>query len=109
MVVPYGLRTECSAACRRIRQRAVSHSRLGQLFGRLILYGALALALGIVIVSACGPQPDAGTPATPTPRVSASRSPTPTSAPSATATATPTTRPSVWRRPSRPRPPARGH
>ena len=27
------------------------------MFGRLILYGALALAIGIVVVSACGPQP----------------------------------------------------
>src|SRR5438093_1236756 len=48
MVVPYALRTECSAACRRTRQRGVSRSGLGQMFGRLILYGALALALGIV-------------------------------------------------------------
>jgi hypothetical protein len=57
------------------------------LFGRLILYGALALALGIVIVSACGPQPQAGT--TPTPGASASGSLTPTAVPSATATARP--------------------
>jgi len=68
---------------------------LGQLFGRLILYGALALALGIVIVSACGPQPDAGSSPTPTARVSASRSPGPTNAPSATVSATATARPSA--------------
>jgi hypothetical protein len=58
---------------------------LGQLFGRLILYGALALALGIVVVSACG-QPQA----VPSPTPTASRSATPTvapSTPSATATA----------------------
>jgi hypothetical protein len=59
------------------------------MFGRVILYGALALALGIVIVSACGPQPDVGSSGTPTPIVSASRSAspgtTPPSSPSATA------------------------
>jgi hypothetical protein len=59
------------------------------LFGRLILYGALALALGIVVVSACAPQPQAGTPPTPTPTPSASRSPSPSTAPSATATVRP--------------------
>jgi hypothetical protein len=62
---------------------------LGQLFGRLILYGALALALGIVVVSACGPQPDVATSPTPTLRASASRSPTPTIAPSPPATVRP--------------------
>jgi len=69
------------------------------MFGRLILYGALALALGIVAVSACGPQPDArSSPSTPAPSASRSLSPTaapPSSAtssarPSATATAAPT-------------------
>src|SRR5207237_1161511 len=85
MVVPYALRTECSAACRRTRQRGVSRSGLGQMFGRLILYGALALALGIVAVSACGPQPNArSSPSTPAP--SASRSLSPTAAPSTSAT-----------------------
>src|SRR6184192_3532116 len=85
MVVPYALRTECSAACRRTRQQDVSRSGLGQMFGRLILYGALALALGIVAVSACGPQPDArSSPSTPAP--SASRSLSPTAAPSTSAT-----------------------
>jgi hypothetical protein len=63
------------------------------LFGRLILYGALALALGIVVVSACGPQP--GSQASPTPTstqtATASRSPSPTTAPSPTATVRPTT------------------
>lgn len=69
------------------------------MFGRLILYGALALALGIVAVSACGPQPEARPSATPTPSASASRSLTPTTAPSASATVrpsvAPTTAPSV--------------
>jgi hypothetical protein len=57
---------------------------LGQLFGRLILYGALALALGIVVVSACG-QPQA----LPSPTPTVSRSATPTATPAATATASP--------------------
>ena len=58
------------------------------MFGRLILYGALALALGIVVVSACGPQPDArpSGPLAVTP--SASRSLLPTAAPSTSAGAT---------------------
>jgi hypothetical protein len=70
------------------------------MFGRLILYGALALALGIVVVSACGPQPDAASSPTATPSASASRtasptvrvsaSPTATVRPSASATAVPT-------------------
>ena len=63
------------------------------MFGRLILYGALALALGIVIVSACGPQPDVASSPTATPTASASRSPSPTVAASAVPTAT--TRPSA--------------
>jgi hypothetical protein len=58
---------------------------LGQLFGRLILYGALALALGIVVVSACAPQPQAGASPTPTPTASASRP----ASPSASATSVP--------------------
>jgi hypothetical protein len=58
------------------------------LFGRLILYGALALALGIVVVSACAPQAQVGTSPTPTPTPSASRSTSPTTSPPATATAT---------------------
>jgi hypothetical protein len=62
---------------------------LGQLFGRLILYGALALALGIVVVSACGPQP--GAQATPTPTPTASLAASPTTASSPTATVRPTT------------------
>src|SRR5438876_2618823 len=93
MVVPYGLRTECSAACRRTRQRAVTHAGLGQLFGRLILYGALALAIGIVVVSAYGPEAQTRTSPTATAVPSASRSVSPTTAPSSSATAT--TRPSV--------------
>jgi len=69
------------------------------MFGRLILYGALALAIGIVVVSACGPQPDArSSPSTPAPSASRSLSPTaasstsatPSARPSATATAAPT-------------------
>jgi hypothetical protein len=58
------------------------------MFGRLILYGALALALGIVVVSACGPQPDVASSPTATPKPSASRSLAPTAAPSTSATAT---------------------
>jgi hypothetical protein len=58
------------------------------MFGRLILYGALALALGIVVVSACGPQPDVASSPTATPNPTASRSPSPTSATSALPTAT---------------------
>jgi len=57
------------------------------MFGRLILYGALALAIGIVVVSACS-GPEAQTRASPTPAPSASRSPSPTTAPTASATAT---------------------
>ena len=59
------------------------------MFGRLILYGALALAIGIVVVSACGPRPDVASSPTATPVASASRSPaTPTQTVSPTATAT---------------------
>jgi hypothetical protein len=58
------------------------------MFGRLILYGALALALGIVVVSACGPQPDVASSPTVTARPSASRTVSPTAAPSTSATAT---------------------
>jgi hypothetical protein len=67
------------------------------MFGRLILYGALALALGIVVVSACGPQPGTSTSPTPTPIVSASRSASPsaTASSSAAATARPSASPSV--------------
>jgi len=65
------------------------------MFGRLILYGALALAIGIVVVSACGPQPDVASPLTATPTPSASRSATPTTAPSASPSATATVRPST--------------
>ena len=63
------------------------------MFGRLILYGALALAIGIVVVSACGPQPDVASSPTATPTASASRSASPTAAvsPTATATARPST------------------
>ena len=65
------------------------------MFGRLILYGALALAIGIVVVSACGPQPDVASSPTATPAASASRSATPTTAPSASPSATATVRPST--------------
>lgn len=65
------------------------------MFGRLILYGALALALGIVIVSACGPQPEVGSSPTATPNPTASRSASPTTAASTSPTATATARPSA--------------
>jgi hypothetical protein len=58
------------------------------MFGRLILYGALALAIGIVVVSACGPQPDVASSPTGTPTASASRTTSPTAAASALPTAT---------------------
>ncbi len=75
------------------------------MFGRLILYGALVLALGIVVVSACGPQPEVASSPTATPIPTASRSVSPTTAasspsatptgrPSASATSVPTTSPS---------------
>ncbi|MDP9274619.1 MAG: hypothetical protein M3O99_03360 [Chloroflexota bacterium] len=65
------------------------------MFGRLILYGALALAIGIVVVSACVPQPDVASSPTATPAASASRSATPTVAASASPSATATARPST--------------
>ena len=65
------------------------------MFGRLILYGALALALGIVVVSACVPQPEVGSSPTATPTASASRSPSPTTAAPTSPTATATARPSA--------------
>jgi hypothetical protein len=65
------------------------------MFGRLILYGALALALGIVVVSACGPQPDVGSSPGATQTVSVSRSATPIQAASPSVTARPTTPPTT--------------
>lgn len=65
------------------------------MFGRLILYGALALAIGIVVVSACGPEPQTQGSPTPTPATSASRSVSPTTAPTSLATATTRPSPSV--------------
>jgi hypothetical protein len=65
------------------------------MFGRLILYGALALAIGIVVVSACAPQPEVGSSPTATPTASASRSPSPTTAASTSPTPTATARPSA--------------
>lgn len=70
------------------------------MFGRLILYGALALALGIVIVSACGPQPEVGSSPTPSPTASASRTASPTTAASTSPTATATARPSATASPT---------
>lgn len=64
------------------------------MFGRLILYGALALALGIVVVSACVPQPEAGSSPTLSPAASASRSASVTPSATTSPTATPTVRPS---------------
>lgn len=63
------------------------------MFGRLILYGALALALGIVVVSACGPQPDVASSPTTTPAASASR--TTSASPTASAAASASTRPTA--------------
>jgi hypothetical protein len=63
------------------------------MFGRLILYGALALALGIVAVSACGPQPEAR-PSPTVPGASASRTALATTTPSASPQATVSARPS---------------
>jgi hypothetical protein len=63
------------------------------LFGRLILYGALAVALGIVAVSACGPQPEAAS--SPTPRASASRSPSTSAVASASPSPSASARPSA--------------
>ena len=65
------------------------------MFGRLILYGALALALGIVVVSACGPQAEVGSSPTATATASASRSASPTASASTAPTATATARPSA--------------
>jgi hypothetical protein len=65
------------------------------MFGRLILYGALALAIGIVVVSACAPQPEVGSSPTATPTASASRSPSPTTAASTSPAPTATARPSA--------------
>ena len=65
------------------------------MFGRLILYGALALAIGIVVVSACGPQPDVASSPTPTPAASASRPASPTTVTSTSPTATATARPTA--------------
>jgi hypothetical protein len=64
------------------------------MFGRLILYAALALALGIVVVSACGPQPDARSSPTLSPAASATRSASPTAASSASPSPSASARPS---------------
>ncbi len=65
------------------------------MFGRLILYAALALALGIVVVNACTPQPDIASAPSATPSPSASRSPSPTVPASASPTQTATARPTA--------------
>jgi hypothetical protein len=65
------------------------------MFGRLILYGALALALGIVVVSACGPQPDVASSPAATPAVSGSRSASPATTPPSSPSPTATVRPSA--------------
>ena len=61
------------------------------MFGRLVMYAALLIALGIVVVSACTPQQEAAP--SPTPAPSASRPPAAT--PTVAATATVTARPSA--------------
>ena len=67
------------------------------MFGRLILYAALAIALGIVVVSACGPQPEARpSPTAPgTSSVSRTTTPVPSAATTASATVRPTATPSA--------------
>src|SRR3989442_12777786 len=89
MASPYGLRTNFRPDCQRTRQRAVVYSGLQRMFGRLVMYAALLIALGIVVVSACTPQQEAAP--SPTPAPSASRPPaaTPTVAATATVTARP--------------------
>jgi hypothetical protein len=64
---------------------------LGALFGRLLLYAALAVVLGIVAVSACSPQPAAQ----PTPSVSASPSASRSVAPSVTPSGGPSQSPTA--------------
>src|SRR3989442_3466127 len=63
---------------------------MSRLVGRLLLYGALAVALGIVVGSACTPQPVAlpSDPESPSP--SAPRTATPSGAPSVPPTPTST-------------------
>lgn len=70
------------------------------MLGRLVMYGALLIALGIVVVSACAPQPEAlpsptRLPATP----SASRPATATPQPTTTGGASPATSASPTRPP----------
>lgn len=62
------------------------------MFGRLVMYAALLIALGIVIVSACTPQQEAApspTIAAPSPSASRASTPVPTAAPPATLTPRP--------------------
>src|SRR2546425_12501200 len=91
MASPYGLRTNFRPDCQRTRQQAVVYSGLQRMFGRLVMYAALLIALGIVVVSACTPQQEAAP--SPTPAPSASRPPAAT--PTFAATATVTARPSA--------------
>src|SRR5688500_292214 len=65
----------------RTRQSGVDTSRFAALFGRLLLNGALLMAIAVVVVAACGPERVV------LPRPSPSVSGAPTLAPTSTATA----------------------
>ena len=74
------------------------YSRLQRMFGRLVMYAALLIALGIVVVSACTPQQEAApspTLAAPAPSASRAFTPAPTAAPPATLTARPPATPTA--------------
>src|SRR5205823_9759369 len=79
-------------------KRAFRKSGLARMFGRLVMYAALLVALGIIVVSACAPQQEAvPSPTAAVPVPSASRAPTatPTVASPVTLTARPSASPTV--------------